>query len=104
MTPPPSPTKILIIEANRLCAREAQRAAQASAPNAEVVCVSSIADGHQILTDTVADLLVAGEGIQGDILDYLGMWLSIPKRAKRALVITSRRDERAIAAFNALPL
>lgn len=105
-TPTPRANRVLILKADRLYAAILCQYAERALAPAHVTIASSVAAAREILRKEVIDLFVTGLGDtpEGDALDLIAECKRKPFRARKVLVVTVRRDLRALAALHSLPL
>lgn len=103
MVSTPSATRfILILKTDRLYAETLGQLALSAVPQVRVQIASSANDAAGIVSRERVDLLLTGMGSShdGDALDLV--WRRTTSKARRVLVVTSRRDDRTLTALRAL--
>jgi DNA-binding NarL/FixJ family response regulator len=99
------PDEILILKADRLCASILGQAAQRIFPGARFRVAATIDGATAALAAQPVNLLITGLGfLDGDILDLLAEKPAQPRRFRRALVVTGRRELRLLTALKTLPI
>src|SRR4051812_30568420 len=95
---------VVILKSDRLHAELLREHSLRVFPRANITLVGSVEAAAVALTTEPVDLLVTGLGasVEGDVLDLLARCVNHPARARRVLVVTSRREYRVLAALRTL--
>lgn len=101
----PTP-RVLILKADRLYAEILRQHAEQVLGRAEVIIVRTVADARNLIGSEPVDLFITGLGdpLEGDAIDLVAQCLQPPRRIRRILVVTTRREYRVFAALRTLPV
>lgn len=105
-TTSPRATRVLILKADRIYAATLRQFAERALAPVQVTIAGSVAAASEILRKEVIDLFVTGLGdaLEGDALDLIAECKRAPFRARKILVVTMRRDFRALAVLQSLAI
>lgn len=97
--------RILVLKADRYYLRAIERSAKEVFPGAAIRLATRIAEAAAILGESTVDLLLTGVGmVDGDVLDHLAEWTQEPRKVRRVLVVTGRREHNVVLTLNRLPI
>jgi len=98
-------SRVLILKADRLCGETLRRAVLTVIPAARVSLLSRVEEARAALASASFDLLLTGVAmIDGDVLDLLSGSLREPRRIRRVLVVTGRKEVRTLESVRAMPV
>lgn len=98
--------RVVILKADRLYADVLRQSVGRALPFAHTTITSSVIPAEAVLALEQTDLFITGlgEALEGDALDLIARCKRPPLRVRRVLVVTMRREYRALAALRTLPI
>jgi DNA-binding NarL/FixJ family response regulator len=104
--PGASNQRVLILKADRLYAETLSQYVERALQPVQVSIAGSVAVARNMLAAEPIDLFITGRGesLEGDALDLIAQCTKPPFRARRVLVVTMRREYRAIAVLRTLSI
>jgi len=102
----PTPSRVLILKADRLYADTLRRHAEQILHPAEITIVGTVAAARDFLARAAIEVFITGlgESLEGDALDLIAQCKKPPFCARRVLVVTARREYRVFAVLHTLPV
>lgn len=95
----------LILKGDRFYAAALRTAALLAFPAAHFAIVNRLDAARHELRRVPIDLLLSGvELMDGDVFELLAECTRAPRRVKRVLVVTGRREQQVLASLQALPI
>lgn len=94
---------VLVIKADRFYAHAIRQELTVALPDSQIHVAPRVAEAAEFLAETPVELLVTGvEMVDGDVLELLADCTHEPRRVRRVLVVTGRREPHVIASLVAL--
>lgn len=103
----PAPTpRVLILKADRLYADILRHYTDQVLNPVEIAIARTVATARDHVATRPLDLLITGLGdpLEGDAIDLVAQCLRPPRRVRRIMVVTMRREYRVFAALRTLPV